>query len=190
MLHSSLHRLTPTPHHSPQVLHQPFSPLPPPTLSNSQSPLPHHPGKASTHIMEIDPPLTATTPQPDFQEIRQILDLKIYALSHARILYGSEARKFYDILDAPVAPNSMDTPGKFLAVLVCSLEGASKTLRIAYADEGPVHAVNKLVQELKRDSGVLYSTSYLFRFFSRSFFFFFFYVDVEVWRLLTLTVNV
>jgi hypothetical protein len=113
--------------------------------------------------MDIDPPQysvppTAETSASDVEvackQARQILDLKNHALGHARILYGSEARKFFDIIDAPVAP------GKHVAALVCSLEGETKTLRMHYAN-CPVVATHDLVQGLKKDTGMLYCKEFL-----------------------------
>ncbi|PVI06870.1 hypothetical protein DM02DRAFT_667021 [Periconia macrospinosa] len=95
-----------------------------------------------------NPPQTSSV-QSDVDLARNLNELKAPALGHARILYGSEARKYFDILDAPIGPDW------HIAALVCSFEGETKTLRTCYA-ESPLEAMNKLVQGLKTDTGKLY----------------------------------
>ncbi|KAF2685941.1 hypothetical protein K458DRAFT_300320, partial [Lentithecium fluviatile CBS 122367] len=83
-------------------------------------------------------------------QIRQLMDLKNFALGNARLLYGSEQRKFYDIV---VGANE---DGKYATVLVCSFDGATKILRKEVA-LCPLAATQAIVDGLVMDTGLLFS---------------------------------
>ncbi|KAF2641607.1 hypothetical protein P280DRAFT_549297 [Massarina eburnea CBS 473.64] len=86
----------------------------------------------------------------DDHKLAQIEALKNRALGSARILYGSEQRKFFDIIIG-----SHDD-GKHTAMLVCSLDGWSKLLR-KEVDVCPVAATRAMVNGLTKDVGTLFT---------------------------------
>ncbi|KAF2868992.1 hypothetical protein BDV95DRAFT_669947 [Massariosphaeria phaeospora] len=82
--------------------------------------------------------------------VRMYSDLKMVGLSHAKVLYGSEFKKFYDFVVSYSVPDE-----KYGAFLTCSYEGASKALRGEIHDD-PVQATRILVDGLQKDCGALF----------------------------------
>ncbi|KAJ4990781.1 hypothetical protein SVAN01_03790 [Stagonosporopsis vannaccii] len=76
-------------------------------------------------------------------------ELRLVALGNAKILYGSEKFKFYDVVVACCEPEA-----KFAAILVCTYNEATKILRKAVA-ECPLAAARAIVHGLHVDTGLL-----------------------------------
>lgn len=77
------------------------------------------------------------------------------ALGNAKLLYGSEKFKFYDVA---IAYN--ESEAKFAAILVCSFNEATKILRKEVA-VCPIAAVRAIVYGLHTDTGLLLGMSML-----------------------------
>ncbi|KAF1362548.1 hypothetical protein EJ07DRAFT_174980 [Lizonia empirigonia] len=84
-------------------------------------------------------------------KLEQLHELRVMALGNAKILYGSEKFKFYDVVIAYSGPEA-----KFAAVLVCSFNEATKILR-KEVSTCPVAAARAIVHGLHTDSGLLLS---------------------------------
>ncbi|KAF9701706.1 hypothetical protein EKO04_000725 [Ascochyta lentis] len=84
-------------------------------------------------------------------KLEQIHKLRVMALGNAKILYGSEKFKYYDVVIA-----YSETDAKFAALLVCSFNEASKILRKEVA-VCPIAAARAIVHGLHTDSGLLFS---------------------------------
>ncbi|KAF3050005.1 hypothetical protein E8E11_009658 [Didymella keratinophila] len=82
-------------------------------------------------------------------KLEQLHQLRTMALGNAKILYGSEKFKFFDVVIAYSEPNTM-----FAAVLVCSFNDATKILRKEVA-ACPLAAARAIVHRLHVDSGLL-----------------------------------
>ncbi|KAJ4384509.1 hypothetical protein N0V86_000108 [Didymella sp. IMI 355093] len=82
-------------------------------------------------------------------KLEQLHELRVMALGNAKMLYGSERFKFYDVVIAYSEPNAM-----FAAVLVCSFNDATKILRKKVA-ACPLAAARAIVHGLHVDSGLL-----------------------------------
>ncbi|KAJ4290899.1 hypothetical protein N0V90_010095 [Kalmusia sp. IMI 367209] len=85
----------------------------------------------------------------DQSKVREVIDVKQLVLSNARILYGSESRKFFDFVTGRAAS------GKYTCVLVCSLEGSTKILRKEVSN-CPLGAARALADGLIKDTGLLF----------------------------------
>ncbi|KAF3004799.1 hypothetical protein E8E13_003131 [Curvularia kusanoi] len=79
----------------------------------------------------------------------QLHELRVMALGNAKILYGLERFKFFDIVVA-----YSEAEAKFATILVCSLNGFTKILRKEVAS-CPLAAARALVHGLHVDTGVL-----------------------------------
>ncbi|KAF3047488.1 hypothetical protein E8E12_008669 [Didymella heteroderae] len=83
------------------------------------------------------------------KQLEQLHELRVMALGNAKMLYGSEKFKFYDVVIAHSEPNAM-----FAAVLVCSFSDATKILRKEVA-ACPLAAARAIVHGLHVDTGLL-----------------------------------
>ncbi|KAF1929055.1 uncharacterized protein M421DRAFT_4870 [Didymella exigua CBS 183.55] len=79
-------------------------------------------------------------------KLEQLHELRVMALGNAKIIYGSEKFKFYDVVVAYSAPEA-----KFAAVLVCNFNEATKILRKEVA-ACPLAAVRDIVHGLHVDT--------------------------------------
>ncbi|KAH6637704.1 hypothetical protein C7974DRAFT_411172 [Boeremia exigua] len=84
-------------------------------------------------------------------KLEQLHELRVMALGNAKIIYGSEKFKFYDVLVAYSEPDA-----KFAAILVCSFNEAAKILRKEVAG-CPLAATRAIVYGLQVDTGLLLS---------------------------------
>ncbi|KAF1956831.1 hypothetical protein CC80DRAFT_386337, partial [Byssothecium circinans] len=82
-------------------------------------------------------------------QITKIADLKNTVLGHARMLYGSERNKFYDIV-------TIDIDGKYASILSCSQDGTIKFLR-KEVNTCALEATRALVDGLYKDAGLLFT---------------------------------
>jgi hypothetical protein len=104
-----------------------------------------------------------TTPQ-----VTALLELKQLVLGNARVLYGSEQRKFFGASSSPQSKKASLTypdfvtgrnpTGKHSCVLVCSLDGYTRILRKETA-LCPLEAARALADGLILDAGTLFGTA-------------------------------
>ena len=94
------------------------------------------------------------------------MNVKQLVLGNARIIYGSEARKFFGIscharsrrpTDGPTDfVTGRDPEGKYVCVLVCSLDGHTRILRKETHTDA-LGAARALADSLIKDTGALFS---------------------------------
>ncbi|KAJ4309536.1 hypothetical protein N0V94_008882 [Neodidymelliopsis sp. IMI 364377] len=82
-------------------------------------------------------------------KLEHLHELRVMALGNAKVLYGVEKYKFYDIIIAYSEPDA-----KFAAILVCIFNEATKILRKEIAT-CPIVAARTIVYGLQKDSGLL-----------------------------------
>ncbi|KAG9197274.1 hypothetical protein G6514_001913 [Epicoccum nigrum] len=87
----------------------------------------------------------------DQSKLEQLQTLRVTALGNAKMLYGSEKFKFFDIVIAYSQPDA-----KYGAVLVCSFNESTKILRKEVA-HCPVKAARAIVHGLHVDTGLLFT---------------------------------
>ncbi|KAL5374278.1 hypothetical protein PMIN06_009930 [Paraphaeosphaeria minitans] len=92
---------------------------------------------------------TPSSPVKDPSTVTALLELKNLVLGNARILYGSESRKFFDLVTA------RNPAGKHVCVLVCSLDGHTRILRKEMTSTSALDASRALADSLIRDAGEL-----------------------------------
>ncbi|KAF2731719.1 hypothetical protein EJ04DRAFT_566618 [Polyplosphaeria fusca] len=81
------------------------------------------------------------------EKISQLRDLKGIATGNARILYGSDRNRFYDIITCYFKDDE-----SYGAFLICTIDGSTKALRKEISD-CPVKATRLLVDKLMTDTG-------------------------------------
>lgn len=96
--------------------------------------------------------------------------MKQLVLANARILYGSESRKFFGTPYRILARSptniridfvtARDIDGKYICVLVCSLDGFTRILR-KETNVDPLGAARALADGLVKDTGMLFCKSHL-----------------------------
>ncbi|KAL5404890.1 hypothetical protein PMIN04_012491 [Paraphaeosphaeria minitans] len=106
---------------------------------------------------------TPSSPVKDPSTVTALLELKNLVLGNARILYGSESRKFFGSF-APLHSHPHILPhlvtarnpaGKHVCVLVCSLDGHTRILRKEMTSTSALDASRALADSLIRDAGEL-----------------------------------
>ncbi|KAF2793157.1 hypothetical protein K505DRAFT_194289, partial [Melanomma pulvis-pyrius CBS 109.77] len=85
------------------------------------------------------------------EQVKYLKDLKTIAASNARLLYGSDRNRFFDIVVSYDESN-----GHYGAYLICTIEGTSKALRKDLADS-PIKAVQTLVIGLQKDTTLIFT---------------------------------
>ncbi|KAF1970424.1 hypothetical protein BU23DRAFT_212647 [Bimuria novae-zelandiae CBS 107.79] len=90
------------------------------------------------------------SPVNESSKVRDLLDVKQLVLANARVLYGSESRKFFDFV------TGSDTSGKYVCVLICSLDGYTRILR-KETHTDPLEAARALANGLIKDAGTLFT---------------------------------
>ncbi|KAJ8111355.1 hypothetical protein OPT61_g6030 [Boeremia exigua] len=83
--------------------------------------------------------------------LEQLHELRVMALGNAKIIYGSEKFKFYDVVVAYSEPDA-----KFAVILVCNFNEATKILRKEVA-RCPLAAARAMIRGLHADTGLLLS---------------------------------
>ncbi|KAL1602792.1 hypothetical protein SLS60_006213 [Paraconiothyrium brasiliense] len=89
------------------------------------------------------------SPVKNTSTVTALLEVKQLVLSNARILYGSEQRKFFDFVTGRSAG------GRYICVLVCSLDGYTRILR-KETNASPLEAARALADGLISDAGDLF----------------------------------
>ncbi|KAK7192921.1 hypothetical protein DPSP01_005131 [Paraphaeosphaeria sporulosa] len=84
--------------------------------------------------------------------VTALLEVKNLVLANARILYGSESRKFFDFVTA------RNAAGKHVCVLVWSLDGYTRILR-KETSTCPLETARALADGLMRDAGDLFAVA-------------------------------
>ncbi|KAF2658115.1 hypothetical protein K491DRAFT_713882 [Lophiostoma macrostomum CBS 122681] len=88
----------------------------------------------------------------DPEKIKQVKDLKTLALANARLLYGSDRNRFFDVVTSQFDSLAGTKYGAFLVITV---DGTTKPLR-KEVNDCPLTACRALVARLHKDTGLLF----------------------------------